>query len=361
MLDAVWRLFGRDRVKLSVPILDGAFKPNNLLEEADVALAREGLEDMATGPGGALFLACGNELLRLKSNGEAETVKAYEGAITALAVLKDGRVAAALADRIVVDGRAPLVEAVGRKFRAVTALSVAADGRLLVCDASADRDGDEWRCDLLNRGATGRLVAIDVAAGQAQVLQSGLGWAYGALQRPSGDILVSESWRHRLRVAGRKDDGAAELPGYPARLSAAADGGFWLALFSGRMQIVEFVLSEAEFRREMMATIDPKYWISPAYSSGEDFLEPLQGGGVKHMGILKPWAPPRSYGLVVKFDARGDPVMSAHSRVGGRHHGIVCVLERGDQLFALSKGAGRLLRLDLRAVRVANGIEGRRP
>ena len=35
-----------------------------------------------------------------------------------------------------------------------------------------------------------------------------------------------------------------ELPGYPARLSPAQDGGFWLAVFAGRTQLIEFVLRE---------------------------------------------------------------------------------------------------------------------
>jgi hypothetical protein len=121
--------------------------------------------------------------------------------------------------------------------------------------------------------------------------------------------------------------------------------------------LVEFVLRENDYRREMMQTIDSRYWIAPALSSGDDFLEPLQGGSVKQMGILKPWAPPRSYGLIVKFDADFVPRFSLHSRVGGRNHGIVAVAQRDDDLFVLSKGAGRILRLSA-ARAEAHGAEG---
>lgn len=359
MLETVGRMiggmFGR-RSSLSVPILDGAFKPNNLLEEAQIVLERAGLEDIALAPDGRLLAAAGNEVL-LVGEGKAEPLESHDGAITALTVLKDGRRAVALGDRILIQGAsAPIAEGAGRPFRAITALAPAENGGLLVCDASSKHSGDKWQHDLMTKGRSGRLLALDPASGKATLLQDGLGWAFGAMQARDG-VLVSESWRHRLRLAG-KGDASAELPGYPARITPTADGGFWLSLFSGRAQIVEFVLGEHSFRREMMATVDPKYWISPALNSGEDFYEPLQSGGVKHMGILKPWAPPRSYGLAVRFDAARTPLMSVHSRVGGRNHGIVTTLERGGEVFALSKGAGRLLRLDLAAIRAANGIGG---
>ena len=350
-------LFGRRGSSLSVPILDGAFKPNNLLEDAEVLLERPGLEDMALAPDGSLLVAAGAEVLAI-AGGEPRVVERHDGAVTALTVLRDGRRAAALGDRILVEGvAAPIAEAAGRRFKAITALAPAADGRILVCDASARYGGDQWQYDLMTKGRSGRLLALDPDGSKTELLQNDLAWAFGAMAVRDG-VLVSESWRHRLRLAGRGGDATGELPGYPARMTPTADGGFWLSLFSGRAQIVEFLLQESSFRREMMETIDPKHWISPALSSGEDFLEPLQSGGVKHMGILKPWAPPRSYGLAVRCDANRNPLMSVHSRVGGRNHGIVTTLERGTEVLALSKGAGRLLRMDLQAIRTANGITG---
>lgn len=347
-------LFGRRRSTLSVPILDGAFRPNNLLEDADVVLERAGLEDIALSADGSLFAAAGRELLLIGKDG-ARVVETFDGPITALAFLKDGRRVVALGDHILIEGRVDAVtQAAGRPLRAVTALSPAADGKLLVCDASADNAYERWQFDLMDKRHSGRLLSIDPASGKADLVQDRLAWAYGALGARDG-VLVSESWRHRLRLAA-KGDATVELPGYPARMTPTADGGFWLSLFSGRAQIVEFVLQENSFRREMMETIDPRYWISPAFRSGEDFLEPLQSGGVKHMGILKPWAPPRSYGLAVRFDAARIPRMSVHSRVGGRNHGIVTTIERGNEVFALSKGAGRILRVEMQHIRTANGI-----
>ena len=361
MLDGITQklggLMGLRRSNLAVPILDGVFKPNNLLEEAKVLSEREGMEDMAIAPDGQLLVACGSEVLACNDKGGLSLVAGYDAPVTALVVLPDGRRVVALGDRIEIDGEAePLRDAAGKPFRAITSLSLSRDGTLLICDASAQHDTTHWRYDLMEKGASGRLVSVDPSSGAAEVLQSGLQWAYGAWQAQDGCILVSESWRHRLRRVGKGSMG--EMPGYPARISPTADGGFWLAVFAARMQIVEFVLNETDFRREMIATVDPDYWISPAFSSGKDFLEPLLGGGVKQMGILKPWAPPRSYGLAVRFDAQRVPVMSVHSRVGGENHGIVTVLERGEEVLALAKGAGRLLQLDAGTIRRANAIGG---
>jgi hypothetical protein len=76
----------------------------------------------------------------------------------------------------------------------------------------------------------------------------------------------------------------------------------------------------------------------------------MQGAHLKTMGVVKPWAPPRSYGLVIRLNSDCAPRYSLHSRVDGRNHGVVAVAEVGDALYALAKGAGRLLRLPLKAI-----------
>ena len=137
------------------------------------------------------------------------------------------------------------------------------------------------------------------------------------------------------------------LPVYPSRLSPAASGGFWLTAFAARTQLVEFVLRENAYRRRMMTEIDPEYWIAPKLKSGQSFLEPMQGAHIKTMGVVKPWAPPRSYGLVIRLDANGVPLYAVHSRVDGVNHGVVAAVEIDGSLFALAKGPGRLLRMPL--------------
>jgi hypothetical protein len=73
----------------------------------------------------------------------------------------------------------------------------------------------------------------------------------------------------------------------------------------------------------------------------------MQGAHIKTMGVVKPWAPPRSYGLVIKLDAEGIPLYALHSRADGINHGVVAAVEMEGALFALAKGPRRLLRMPL--------------
>ena len=97
----------------------------------------------------------------------------------------------------------------------------------------------------------------------------------------------------------------------------------------------------------MMAGVDPELWIAPKLSTGASFREPLQGGSVKQMGTLKPWAPSLSYGLVVLLDADLLPKASWHSRADGSMHGVTSLCEFGSHVVLTAKGPGHALRLDM--------------
>ncbi|MBV1926625.1 MAG: strictosidine synthase family protein [Rhodobacteraceae bacterium] len=351
--------FGNGRSNsLSVPVFDGAFKPNNLLEEAETLLERTRLEDLVADAQGQLFAACGSTVLKVAPDGTTTDVASFDTAITALAILPEGGLCVALGDRIITGvgsgNERTIDQAANKPLVAVTAMYGQKNGGLLVCDGSAKHGVDDWSRDLMEHGKSGRLIRLDPANGQTDVLASGLAYAFGAYDDATGDgPLVSESWNHGVRrIRGAKPAHVIDrLPGYPSRFAPAGDGGFWLTICFGRTQLVEFVLKENDYRQEMMRTIDPKYWIAPAFGSGADFREPLQAGGVKQMGYLKPWAPPRSYGLLVRYGADLIPQYSLHSRVGGAHHGINAAAQIGDTLYALSKGSGRILKLSVSGVR----------
>lgn len=383
------RLLGRGDAAITVPVMDGVLKPNRALEEAAVVATLEGLDDLAW-DGSTLWASAGPLLYRIdRADGHrALPVQRFEREITALAVQPfggAGRSAVALggtqlrllslAGAAPPGGNALTLEAVaGQPLRSVNALAFDAMGRLLITDGSAEHGAGQWCHDLMSHGATGRLCLWDPSARQAEELARNLRHARGALASSDGSLLVSESWRHRvLRVPYPSAPGSTarggvlgptvrgstvrsgaprvtqvgELPGYPSRMAPAADGGFWLSCFICRTQLVEFVLREHAYRKRMLREIDPRYWIAPALSSGDSFLEPLQGAGVKQMGRLKPWAPPRSYGLVLRVDRQGQVSSSLHSPAGGKHHGITAIADTGDALYAVSKGSGRLLRIPL--------------
>ena len=94
-----------------------------------------------------------------------------------------------------------------------------------------------------------------------------------------------------------------------------------------------------------MSEIDSRHWIAPSLSASKSFLEPLQSGGVKTMGIHKPWSPSRSYGLVATLDKNFEPTESFHSRANGTRHGITCAVDFNGNIAAASKGGDVILQI----------------
>jgi hypothetical protein len=346
------RFLGRGDATITVPSFDGTLKPNQILEKAETVGQFDAPEDLAT-DGKTLYIADGPVLLRFDTAAAVE-VRRFDRTITALCCLPDGGIAVALDGREVQVFATPAAASAtatfsDRSFNAIDALAPGPRGTLIATDGSTARPYRHWVHDLMERGRTGRVFTLDIASGRVDTVASGLAYAFGVCA--AGDTLfVSESWRHRL--IGIAPDGSRRaildnLPVYPSRLSPAVSGGFWLTAFAARTQLVEFVLRENAYRRRMMAEIDPAYWIAPKLKSGQSFLEPMQGAHIKTMGVVKPWAPPRSYGLVIRLNADGIPLYALHSRVDGINHGIVAAVEMDGALFALAKGPGRLLRVPL--------------
>jgi hypothetical protein len=346
------RWLGRGDATITVPSFDGALKPNQILEKAETIGQFEAPEDLAT-DGNALYVADGAAIRRLDGTATIE-IRRFDRPITALCCLPDGGMAVVLDGREVRVFATPSASSAKVTFsdpsmKSINALSPARDGALIATDGSTVRPYGQWVHDLMERGHTGRVLVLDITSGRVRTVASGLQYTFGACAA-DGAFLVSESWRHR--VVAVASDGSQRavldnLPVYPSRLSSAASGGFWLTAFAARTQLVEFVLRENAYRRRMMAEIDPEYWIAPKLKSGQSFLEPMQGAHIKTMGVVKPWAPPRSYGLVIRLSASGVPLYALHSRVDGVNHGVVAAIELDGSLFALAKGPGRLLRLPL--------------
>jgi len=342
---------------VTIPPMDGAFRPNTNLDEAEAALEVEAPDNLAFDSAEVLF-SSGDDVLTLLLGEDAPTrVAQCPAAVTALAAGPGRSLAIACDDgTIVIQGGAhagkKLVPAMFNNLGCPTALAFDGPDSLYITQGSSRHPASDWAVDLMEKNARGSLWRYDLAKSTAQRLVGELAFPYGILVQQQ-HIVVAESWRHRL-VAVPRDGGGAQpilskLPGYPARLAPAADGGAWLALFAPRNRLIEFVLLEDDYRAAMMQEIARPNWIAPALSSGESFLEPLQSGGVKTMGIHKPWSPSRSYGLVVRLDADLRPVASFHSRANGKRHGITSVVEANGRVLAASKGGDALLEIDWRA------------
>ena len=345
------RFLGRGDATITVPSFDGPLKPNRLLEQAETLLECEAPEDLAT-DGSSLFIADGMRLTRLMGS-STTTVRTFDRPISALASLPGGGLAVALGgtEVQVYDDATSAKPAIAFTdgLHAVNAVVPAADGSLIATDGSSLRDVSDWARDLMELGETGRVLQLDPRTRTTRQLAGRLGYAFGAATS-NGIVLVSESWRHRLvsiSPDGTRKVVLRHLPVYPSRLSPASGGGFWLTAFTARTQLVEFVLREPAYRRRMIAEIEPEFWVAPRLRSGNSFKEPLQGAHIKTMGVMKPWAPPRSYGLIIRLGPDGLPRYSLHSRADGVNHGIVAAVEVGNDLIMIAKGPGRVIKLPL--------------
>ncbi len=322
---------------VTIPPLDGAFRPNTQLDDAGLFAPLSEADNLAVS-GETLFASSGPAVYRFDEGREPAVAATFPAPVTALAAGPGGALAVALETGRLFVGDAE--QALPEGVACVTALAFAADGTLWLANGSADHAMSEWSADLMRHGASGSIWKRAPDAAQWTKVLSGLAFPYGLLP-VDGGVLFSESWKHRLVLAdasGGQRVVADKLPGYPARLAPASDGGAWLTFFAPRNRLIELVLQETHYRMDMIEQVPREFWIAPALSSGRSFLEPLQCGGIKTMGVHKPWSPSRSYGLAARLDRDFRPLYSLHSRANGRRHGTCSAVERNGRLLVASKG-----------------------
>lgn len=336
LLDPILDLFRGKAV--TIPPMDGALKPNTALDDGEVLAAALAPDNLAVLRGTPIY-SSHREIRRLAP--DHAVIETCPADVAAIAVAPDGTLAVALED-----GSLRIGDSMVERFNCITALAFH-DGRLLVANGSDHVSPREWVSDLMHRNAAGSLWEVEVATGRRRRLAGGLAFANGvAVDVAHQQIIVSESWRHRLVAiplqGGSPRELLGRLPAYPGRI-AAAPAGFVLALFAPLNRLVEFVLQEPQYRADMMREIDSRYWIAPTLSPPESFLEPLQNGGVRSMGVHKPWSPTRSYGLVAELDGDFRPVASHHSRANGRFHGVTSAILHDGRILAASRGGNHIV------------------
>lgn len=329
---------------VTIPPLDGAFRPNTSLDDADIFASLSEPDNLAVW-NGDLIASSGSALFRIAVGTEPLAIERFQSAVTALAVSPAGELAVGLeSGKLSIAGKEIGLPG---DTGCVTALAYGDDGTLWLANGSANHPPSGWSADLIEKGSSGSLWKRDPGSSAFKRIAGNIAYPYGLHPTKDG-VFVSESWSHRIlhfEGSGNRRTVLDHLPGYPARLSPAAGGGTWLALFAPRNRLIEFVLQESRYRLDMMAEVPREYWIAPALASNRSFLEPLQCGGIKTMGIHKPWSPSRSYGLVVRLDASMRPLHSLHSRANGNRHGICSAVEMNGQVYAASKGGDCVLSL----------------
>ncbi|MFT6450947.1 MAG: hypothetical protein ACJA06_000427 [Halocynthiibacter sp.] len=343
-------VFGRGAKAITVPALDGAFRPNTGLDKADLCQTRAGADNLAM-MGETLVYSAGRDVHRVDNDA---LLHRFNATVAFITEMPSGRAVVGLIDRslhLLQGSKTTQPMILPQSINCPTAAIALDDDTLVVANGSAQNSAADWQRDLLEKRRSGTLWRITLSTGDAVQIASGLAWPAGLLCA-GDDLIVAESWLSRLVRIPLAGGAAAEvlgnLPGYPARFVAGADG-YWLTLFSPRSQLLEFVLHEDAYRAQMLADIEPDFWIAPCLRSGKTFLEPLQAGGVKQLGVLKPWAPMRSFGMIVGLDEAFVPVRSFQSRADGARHGVTSCIEQNGALIFSAKGDGCIAQVKLEA------------
>jgi len=339
---AIDNFLGRGDAAVTVPPLDGALRPNRMLDDAKSRFALEGVDDLAM-VGGKLLASAGSDIHAFDPKGRWKLHFVAGSPIACIAAIGSDGLAVGLASGDILVTGGPFD---GKSFHAdaqakcLTAM-VESAGSLYVANGSATSAAGDWQRDLMEQNASGSVWRIELESGNSACIADRLAWPAGLAVSEAG-ITISEAWGHRLLrlpSGGQAEILYHDLPGYPGRLSPAADG-WWLSMFAPRSQLVEFVLRETAYRQRMLEEVPQPFWVSPNLKSGKSFYEPLQGGGVKHLGVLKPWAPAMSAGFCVRLDSGFQPVASLQSRADGATHGVTGVLEADGQVYVAARGDG---------------------
>ncbi|MFC9790699.1 SMP-30/gluconolactonase/LRE family protein [Rhodococcus sp. NPDC127528] len=223
-----------------------------------------GPEDVAVDHDGRLVTGTDDgRLWRFDEPGRPTVVADTGGRPLGVEVLADGRYLVCDAERGVlrVDDRGRIEtladSAVGQPLVACNNSAVGRDGIVYFTDSSAKYSIAEHRYDLLEHRGTGRLIRLDPATGETDLLADGLQFGNGVgLAADESFVVVAETGGYRIRRveltgphAGRVGTWAENLPGIPDNVaSQTVDGIFWVALYSPRMRLLDLMAPHPALR-----------------------------------------------------------------------------------------------------------------
>jgi hypothetical protein len=186
----------------SVPMMDGPLRPNALLDAAPVALTLHDVDNLTPWRD---FLLCssGREILRLARNADGLTIterRAFEAPVSCIAAEPGGGLAIGLDGKGVLVLEGPhagrtIAEVGGQPLLCPTAALFLAPDRLIIANGSTRFPAGDWKRDLMERGVSGSLCAIDLAHPNAasEPLARGLGFPCGIALAADKKLHVTEA------------------------------------------------------------------------------------------------------------------------------------------------------------------------
>ncbi len=261
------------------PALTGPLAPNDLLAKAQIIGQGklDGPEDVALAPDGTIY--CGNadgSIRKVSLQGQVSTWLNTGGRPLGLAFDHAGNliVCDAVMGLLSISPAGEVMvladRAGGFRFGFTDDLDIASDGKIYFTDASWRWSKDEYLYDLLEHRPYGRLLLYDPASKKLTTLLEGLYFANGvALSQNEDFVLVNETYAHRIKrywlkgpQAGRAEIFIDNLPGYPDNISINPQGNFWLAMFTVRNDLMDW-LHPYPFLKALMAKLPRFTWPKP--------------------------------------------------------------------------------------------------
>ncbi len=331
----------------SLPPMEAGLRPDSRLDDAVLLTEPGGFEpecvavlgeDVYFSHGSALYRFGGSTPDRFVELGGEVTAlvsdrRAPAGAELVASVVGRGVV------RVAASGTVSEVSTDARLRSGLTDLCIAEDGRIFATQGSASTPFDQVIDAQVRADASGMVLEISPSV---RVVADRLPWPSGVGSSDSDGLIVALANAHSIiamATDGRRRSTVQDnLPFYPGRLTRASDGGLWLAVPYVRNRATELILDEPELRAEMVAGIARSEWLVPRLRSETPHTDALQMGQLRMLGVLKPWAPPRSYGLIAHLDVHGRFDRSAHSRPDGRNHGVTHVVEHDGRAIMAMRG-----------------------
>ena len=190
-------------------------------------------------------------------------------------------------------------------------LAIASDGTIYFTDASSKYHQPEYLYDLLEGKPHGRFLKYDPKTKETTVLLKGLYFANGvALSRNEDFVLVNETYRYRITryylrgdKKGTSDIFLENTPGFPDNITSNGKGTFYLALYTIRNPMLDF--------------IQPHPFLTKLMSKLPKFL----------------WPKPKPYGLVLALDEQGTILQSFHEPTGKHLKEITSAIEHNGYLY----------------------------
>lgn len=335
-----------------IPPMDGGLRANDLLDQATVMCAGEDLDpdDLIVRSDGAVVFTSGNALVTVEG-ADCRVVADVGGRAGALAELGDALVVAVEGHGLVRVGADGDVHDLCTDIvvrRCVTDMAVVGD-QVLVTIGSDNLGSDEWSRGLLTDTEDGLLVRVN-ADGSSVVLAERLAWPAGIAV--SGDeVFVSLSLDYAIERRALSDLGRPgkaflrNLPAYPGRIRFGGDR-VWVTAPYARNRMTEMFTDDRDMVQALLDRIHPDEWPVPRLRLDNPYRDLMQLGQLRVLGVLKPWAPPRSYGLVFTVDMNGLVRNSVHSRVDGRHHGVTGIALDAERVVLAVRGSRTVVTMD---------------